>query len=126
MNKSGKSGRHRSAVIRAEVNSRKAAAIGAALLRERGAPTGLDAAPAGNNHWVAGRGRSLLVRKIPRDSIAAQLLFSVYLHPAPGFKFKRSSLFYGYEIPRRVDVSWGQYSVVCLIHPPPPRQPVNR
>ena len=47
-----------------------------------------------------------------RDSIAAQRLFTVYLHPPPKYSYGSSSLFHGYEIVNRVKVSWAQHSVV--------------
>ena len=48
------------------------------------------------------------------DTIAAQDLFSVYVHPPPGKKFRRGSMFRGREVPDRVAVSWAQHSVVRL------------
>ena len=51
------------------------------------------------------------------DVIAAQDLFSVYVHPPPGRRFRASSLFSGREVPDRVAVSWAQNSVVrCPYH----------
>ena len=50
------------------------------------------------------------------DTIAAQDLFSVYVHPPPGKKFRAGSLFSGREVPDRVAVSWAQHSVVRFVH----------
>ena len=54
----------------------------------------------------------------PRDIIAAQSLFSVYVHPRKGFAYAPTSMFSGYELPEdeRVAVSWGQWTVVSA-HP---------
>lgn len=46
------------------------------------------------------------------DVIAAQRLFSVYLHTPPGHTFPPSSIFAGHEIADRVQVQWAQWSVV--------------
>lgn len=46
------------------------------------------------------------------DVIARQSLFSVYVHTAPGYEMAPSNLFYGYQIPDRTVVQWGQFSVV--------------
>lgn len=45
------------------------------------------------------------------DVIAAQHLFSVYLHTPPGHAFPPTSIFAGYEIADRVQVQWAQWSV---------------
>ncbi len=50
------------------------------------------------------------------DTIAAQDLFSVYVHPPPGKRFRAGSLFSGREVPDRVAVSWAQHSVVRCLH----------
>ncbi|KAK9862348.1 hypothetical protein WJX84_002596 [Apatococcus fuscideae] len=47
-----------------------------------------------------------------RDIIAMQHLFSVYVHCPPDFFYAPGNLFFGYEIPGRVPVTWGQWSVV--------------
>lgn len=39
-------------------------------------------------------------------------MFSVYVHPPPGFYFPPTSLFAGHEICERHAVQWGQYSLV--------------
>ncbi|PSC74716.1 Transcription initiation factor TFIID subunit 13 [Micractinium conductrix] len=43
--------------------------------------------------------------------IAQQDLFSVYVHTMPGFFYRNTSIFSGYQIDGRVFVSWGQYTV---------------
>eukprot|EP00884_Botryococcus_braunii_P021242 jgi/Botrbrau1/7801/Bobra.0159s0229.1 len=45
------------------------------------------------------------------DVIARQSMFSVYVHTAPGYVMAPSNLFYGYQIPDRTVVQWGQFSV---------------
>ncbi len=50
------------------------------------------------------------------DTIAAQDLFSVYVHPPPGKKLRADSLFSGREVPDRVAVSWAQHSVVRCVY----------
>ena len=46
------------------------------------------------------------------DEIAAQDMFSVYVHPPPGYRLPKRSLFSGHEVADRVKVSWAQHSVV--------------
>lgn len=46
--------------------------------------------------------------------IAAQQLFSVYLHPSPGQAYPNSSIFAGHEVGDRVRVQWAQWSVVSV------------
>ncbi|KAK9842288.1 hypothetical protein WJX81_004782 [Elliptochloris bilobata] len=44
---------------------------------------------------------------------AASQLFSVYVHPPPAFRgYPAGSVFRGREVPNRVKVKWGEYSVV--------------
>ncbi|KAK9831707.1 hypothetical protein WJX74_006651 [Apatococcus lobatus] len=47
-----------------------------------------------------------------RDIIAMQHMFSVYVHCPPDFFYAPGNLFAGYEVPGRVPVTWGQWSVV--------------
>ncbi len=42
-----------------------------------------------------------------------QQMFSVYIHCPPDFSYAPGNLFAGYEVPQRVPVTWGQWSVVC-------------
>ena len=44
---------------------------------------------------------------------AAAQLFSVYVHPPPAFRgYPVGSIFRGREVPNRVKVKWGGYSIV--------------
>lgn len=44
---------------------------------------------------------------------AAAQLFSVYVHPPPAFRgYPTNSIFRGREVPNRVKVKWGDYSIV--------------
>lgn len=70
---------------------------------------------AGLGGGAAGRRRLLRLWRgaRPRSGvIAAQRLFSVYLHPPPGHTFPRGSIFAGCEIADCVQVRWAQWSVV--------------
>lgn len=40
------------------------------------------------------------------------LLFNVYVHPPPNVVLHESSIFRNYQLPQRVTVEWGQWSVV--------------
>ena len=51
------------------------------------------------------------------DTIAQQSLYSVYVHTAPGFSYAPGNLFAGYEVGDRVQVVWGQHSVVRPLLP---------
>ena len=55
-----------------------------------------------------------------RDIIGMQHMFSVYVHCPPDFTYAPGNLFAGYEVPGRVPVTWGQWSVVS--HDLSPRQ----
>jgi hypothetical protein len=46
------------------------------------------------------------------DGAAWQRLFSLYAHPPPAFSYPAASLFAGREVAGRVEVAWGQHSVV--------------
>jgi hypothetical protein len=46
------------------------------------------------------------------------LLFNVYVHPPPNVVLHESSIFRNYQLPQRVAVEWGQWSVVRLTLPP--------
>ncbi|KAK9812629.1 hypothetical protein WJX72_000912 [[Myrmecia] bisecta] len=65
---------------------------------------------------VARRQPQLLMAHASRgghtDVIAQQTLFSVYVHSAPGYSYAPGNLFAGYEVPGRIQVFWGQFSVV--------------
>ena len=51
------------------------------------------------------------------DIIAQQSLYSVYVHTSPGFSFAPGNVFAGYEVPDRVQVMWGQHSMVSFSAP---------
>ena len=99
-----------SAVIAAA--QRAGAGSGSATLGNR---QGIDSAPAEGGgvalrrllRWTSWAGRAS-----GPDSIAAQDLFSVYVHPPPAYRFPARSLFRGREVADRVAVSWAQHSVV--------------
>ncbi|KAK9842052.1 hypothetical protein WJX81_006318 [Elliptochloris bilobata] len=48
----------------------------------------------------------------PGSVVDRQRLFSVYIHPPPGYSYSPGSVFAGLEVPNRVTVMWAQYSVV--------------
>lgn len=50
-----------------------------------------------------------------RDIIDMQHMFSVYVHCPPDFSYAPGNLFAGYEVPGRVPVTWGQWSVVSKL-----------
>ncbi|KAL4439715.1 hypothetical protein ABPG75_002716 [Micractinium tetrahymenae] len=54
---------------------------------------------------------SMLSPVDPDGVIGRQDLFSVYVHTMPGFYYGNGSIFSGYQIDRRVFVTWGQYTV---------------
>ena len=56
--------------------------------------------------WLTGWGSS------EPDPVAAQDLFSVYVHPPPGYRFSARNLFSGHEVGDRVKVGWAQHTVV--------------
>eukprot|EP00887_Chlorella_sp_A99_P004266 scaffold15.g4266.t1 len=66
--------------------------------------------------------RLFLQRLLPgaRGDASWRRFFSIYVHPAPGYFFPKGSLFAGREVPERINVTWGQHSVVdaerVLIH----------
>lgn len=50
-------------------------------------------------------------RQLSRHVVPGQLLFSAYLHAAPGFRSPPNSVFAGLELEEPVQVQWGQHSV---------------
>ncbi|CAK0758242.1 hypothetical protein CVIRNUC_002605 [Coccomyxa viridis] len=52
------------------------------------------------------------VRQSPMGPMG-QFLYSVYVHSGPGYRgYKEDSLFHGREVPDRVQVRWGEHSMV--------------
>eukprot|EP00887_Chlorella_sp_A99_P001691 scaffold8.g1691.t1 len=84
----------------------------AAALRFAGIAMGGARAPPGG--WDVGgleAAQSALSARDAAGLIARQSLFSVYVHTGGSFAYPPGSLFAGYQIPRRVEVAWGQWSV---------------
>lgn len=72
----------------------------------------LSAAAAATTNASVGSGSAAAAAASSAPQTTWRSLFSIYTHPPPGFAYPPGSLFAGSEVEGRVEVQWGQHSVV--------------